>query len=121
MATVFEDRSTYDAKVDSVATLTLTVECHPGQVASISQFLVGVSAKAGVYGVAIDHVVAVPERQVANAEPVQHEAGDEPEAVAGERREADVVGAEGVPDSGAHGELAGVAGEVGTGPLERSA
>lgn len=58
---VFEDRSTYDPKADSVATVTLTVECNPGEVSSITDFLVGTSSKAGVYSVAVDHVVHVPE------------------------------------------------------------
>lgn len=60
MATVFEDR-TNDHETDALATLTLTVECNPDQVADLSNFLVGISAKAGVYSVELDHTVAVPQ------------------------------------------------------------
>lgn len=68
---VFEDRSTYAAGKDSVATVTLTVECSPGQVAAVTGFLIGASTKAGVYSVAVDHVVAIPE--------IEGEAHGEPE------------------------------------------
>jgi hypothetical protein len=124
---VFEERSTYDQTKDSVATVTLTVECAPGQVAELSQFLVGVSAKAGVYSVAMDHVVAIPE-QVGDAhgEPTLQPEHIEPEAAVeregSQPQEGGEVGLELHASGGENGVVAWPAGEGATeGPQSGSA
>lgn len=126
MATVFEDRSSYVERLDPVATLTLTVECNPGEVANLSNFLVGVSAKGGVYSVAIDHVVAEPakvnEGEAHGEQPIQQADPDHPGEDDGRAgHEASSAGADDARDAGAHGELAEPAGESGSGSLGGSA
>lgn len=59
--TMFEDRSGYNPDVDPVATITLDVECAPGQVDSIKAFLADVAKQAGVYSAAIGVDVHYPE------------------------------------------------------------
>ena len=129
MAKVYENAAIYDAARDPVATIALAVECHPKQVAALTEFLLGVRAKAGVYGVSVDQlglksptVVAEPAKPEpegeAHAEPVQHEAGGEPQAGdQGPGGEAPPERPEGPSDAGADGELGGVAGEGGSEPV----
>lgn len=102
---VFEDRATYAPGTDPVSTVTLTVECSPSHVASLTDFLVGVSAKAGVYSVAVDHILLMGEAhaervpQPANLGPAQPEVG--------ERSETAGAGEPGLVDARENGELAG--------------
>jgi|SRR5579864_139889 len=59
---VHEQRHTYDAARDPVATMTLTVECAPTQVQAVRELLIGTLAGQSLYSVDIsDHTVAVPE------------------------------------------------------------
>ena len=137
MAKVYENAAIYDAARDPVATIALAVECHPKQVASLTEFLLGVREKAGVYGVSIvTEPARSPEPVVeqassaeeapttdqpageAHAEPVQHEAGGEPQAGdQGPGGEAPPERPEGPSDAGADGELAEPARKVGTGAV----
>jgi hypothetical protein len=49
MTLIYEDRSSYNADIDSVGIINLRIECNPGQINSVIDFLAGVEGKAGVY------------------------------------------------------------------------
>lgn len=72
MEVLFEDRSTYDPRIEAIAIATLTVECHPGQVRSIKDYLANIGTQAGVYHAAFDSIeIPAPEPAAALvAEPV---------------------------------------------------
>lgn len=110
---VFEDRSTYRPGKDSVATVTLSVECSPGQVAELTGFLIGASSKAGVYSVAVDHVVTIPEIEgEAHGEQEVQRSDLEPEAaIDGQGSETELVGGPARLAQREHSVVAGTAGE----------
>lgn len=60
MTLIFEDRSSYNPDVDPISRIALTVECQPGQLNSVVNFLSGVEKQAGVYHAAFDSVLVAP-------------------------------------------------------------
>lgn len=97
---IFEDRSSYDAEKDPVAKIVLTVECAPGQLDHITDYLATVAGQAGVYSVDVgadihipavkveipkpEPIVAEPEpKEQANGEQVLEQSGAQPESAVG--------------------------------------
>ncbi len=67
MTLIYEDRSSYNADTDSVGVINLRIECNPGQISALVDFLAGVEGKAGVYHASFDVDKLVP---VVPVEPV---------------------------------------------------
>jgi hypothetical protein len=67
MTLIYEDRSSYNADTDAVGVINLRIECNPGQISALVDFLAGVEGKAGVYHASFDVDKLVP---VVPVEPV---------------------------------------------------
>ena len=139
LRTIFEDRSSYDPAFDAVGFVTLSLECNPGQIGSVTAFLRGVADQAGVYHVVVDSSVFEPapkpeavlmilepespaevEQAVGEAhgeQTIQPEHQQPETAELGPGGETAPSGAAPAGDAGADGELGRPAGEIGTGAL----
>jgi len=112
VSVVFENRAIYDAARDPVAKVSVTVECHPKAAVELTNWLLGVSAKAGVYAVAIDAA-----KGDAGAKPVLEQTSLEPQDAERLGEEAARVWLEERSDAGAHGSVGRSAGKVRPGAL----
>ena len=127
MTTLFEDRSSYDAAVDSIGIATITVECNPGQLEHVMNYLASVAAQAGVYQVSTDSAVIAPAPPIEIEIPSKGEAHGEPEIqpehlepeTASDEQGPDAApgGAEAGSDAGADSEVGRATGQVGAEPL----
>jgi hypothetical protein len=60
----YEERSSYAPATDPVAVILLTVECSPGQIEHVLEFLAQVRDRAGVYSVDFEQDLRIPEVDV---------------------------------------------------------